>query len=298
MSTSTPRGRNAETVDDILAEMDRMVGLEHVKTQLRQFIALARVMVLRRDRDLPTPRISLHMVFSGPPGTGKTVMARKVGRLLRAVRLLTRGHCVEVDRSDLVAQYVGQTAAKTRDVVDKALDGVLFIDEAYMLTKQSKQNAGGDPFGQEAVDTLVAQMENYRERLVVIIAGYTDDIMDFVKSNAGLRSRFSRYIEFESYSGDQLVEIFQAIATENRVVLTDDAKRVARQTINQIAQQNRTQKDFGNARVVRTFFETVLVAQAERLSQDPDIEGLSDDDMQRIEREDIEVARDIRDRNG
>ncbi|MBL8438422.1 MAG: AAA family ATPase [Zoogloeaceae bacterium] len=298
MSTASPRGRNSESVEDILAEMDGMVGLDHVKTQLRQFIALARVMVLRRDRDLPTPRISLHMVFSGPPGTGKTVMARKVGRLLRAVRLLTRGHCVEVDRSDLVAQYVGQTAARTREVVDKALDGVLFIDEAYMLTKQSKQQGGMDPFGQEAVDTLVAQMENYRERLVVIIAGYTDDIRDFVASNAGLKSRFSRYIDFESYSGDQLVEIFMTICEENRVVLSDEAKRTARQTINQIAQQNRTAKDFGNARVVRTFFETVLVAQAERLSREPDVEGLSDDAMQRIEREDIAVARDIRDQNG
>lgn len=297
MSTSA-RGRNSETVEEILAEVDGMVGLDHVKAQLRQFIALARVMVLRRDRDLPTPRISLHMVFSGPPGTGKTVMARKVGRLLRAVRLLSKGHCVEVDRSDLVAQYVGQTAAKTRAEVDRALDGVLFIDEAYMLTKQSKQNSGGDPFGQEAVDTLVAQMENYREQLVVIIAGYTDDIRDFVSSNAGLKSRFSRYIDFESYSGDQLIEIFLAIAEENRVVLDEDARRAARQTINQIAQQNRTAKDFGNARVVRTFFETVLVAQAERLSESPNIETLSDDDMQRITRQDIEVARDIREQNG
>ncbi len=271
-----------ESVDDILAEIDRMIGLETVKDEIRRVIALARVMVIRRERDLPAARTNLHMVFSGPPGTGKTVMARKVGRLLRAIRLLKKGHCIEVDRSNLVASYVGQTATKTREVVESALDGVLFIDEAYTLTNQQGSN---DPFGQEAVDTLLRLMENYRERLVVIVAGYTNEMEGFVDSNPGLKSRFSRFIEFSSYNRDELMKIFMAIMAENKFTIGEQGARVLARHIADLVRD--ADDTFGNAREVRSLFERIVTSQAERLSVDPDIDNLSDEVLQAIEEEDV-----------
>jgi len=278
----------SETVEDILAEMDeKMIGLDNVKEKLKSFIAIARIRTLRFERDLPADRINLHMVFHGPPGTGKTVMARKVGRLLKAVRALGRGDCVEVDRADLVASYVGQTSAKTTEVVEKALGSVLFIDEAYTLTSQG---ASADPFGQEAVDTLLRLMENYRDQLVVIIAGYTDAINDFIKSNDGLASRFSHYVEFPSYAGDELKEIFLNMAKENQVNIDDGALRVIERRIAEMARNGRQDAKFGNARAIRDFFETVLTAQSERLSLYPDLDSISDEELQHITEDDARLA--------
>lgn len=277
--------RRGETVEDILGEIDRMIGLENVKAELRRFVAFARLMVLRRERDLPAARTNLHMAFSGPPGTGKTVMARKVARVLKAIRLLRKGHCVEVDRSNLVASYVGQTATKTREVVESALDGVLFIDEAYTLTKQGSS----DTFGQEAVDTLLRLMENYRDRLVVIIAGYGDEIDDFIESNVGLKSRFSRFIDFEGYDKDQLLDIFTAMVEDNHFTMDDAARRRAARHIADISRDS-DPKTFGNAREVRGFFEKVITAQAERLSHDPNLEHISNEDLQRFTDEDVLLA--------
>src|SRR4029453_18352585 len=228
ISTSAGPGRK-ESLTQIIGEMDKMVGMLEVKTELNRFISLARLMVVRRERDLPAARVNLHMVFSGPPGTGKTVVARKVGRMLKTINLLRKGECVEVDRSHLVAQYVGQTATKTRDVIEGALDSVLFIDEAYTLTEQG---ADKDPFGQEAVDTLLGLMENHRDRLVVIVAGYTDRMRRFVDSNPGLESRFGgRIIEFKAYNRDELKEIFLGMVAENQVTMTAVAEKAASDAI-------------------------------------------------------------------
>lgn len=277
-----------ETVEDILAEMDEnMIGLEGVKEKLKSFISIARIRMLRFERDLPADRINLHMVFHGPPGTGKTVMARKVGRLLKAIRALGRGDCIEVDRADLVGSYVGHTAKLTTEVVEKALDSVLFIDEAYTLTSQG---ASADPFGQEAVDTLLRLMENHRDRLVVIIAGYTDAINDFIRSNDGLASRFSHFIEFPSYTADELRQIFLNMAKDNKVDISEDALRVIDRRIIEMARNGRHDVKFGNARAIRDFFETVLTAQSERLSLHPDLEKISDEELQHITEDDARLA--------
>jgi stage V sporulation protein K len=280
-----PRGDRRETVEDILAEMDSMVGLDNVKKEIHRFIALARLMLVRRERDLPANRLNLHMVFSGWPGTGKTVMARKVARMLKIIRLLRKGHCVEVDRSHLVASYVGQTATKTRDVVESALDGVLFIDEAYTLTDQGK----ADPFGQEAVDTLLRLMENHRERLVVIVAGYTDKMREFSESNPGLKSRFSRFIDFPKFERDELEKIFLTLVADNQMSLSDQARRVASRHIADMV-RDADEKTFGNARDIRSFFEQIVTTQADRLSQYSDLENLTNDELQLLTEEDVRLA--------
>lgn len=285
MALNPPRANRRETVEDILAEMDAMVGLENVKKEIHRFIALAHVMVVRRERDLKTNRLNLHMVFSGSPGTGKTVMARKVARMLNVIRLLRRGHCVEVDRSHLVASYVGQTATKTRDVVESALDGVLFIDEAYTLTDQGRS----DPFGQEAVDTLLRLMENHRERLVVIVAGYTDKMREFCESNPGLKSRFSRFIDFPKFDRSELETIFLTLVVENEMSLTDQARRVASRHIADLV-RDADDITFGNAREIRSFFEQVVTSQADRLSQHPELESLSNEELQLLTEEDVRLA--------
>lgn len=276
-----------ETMEDIIAEMNAMVGLTEVKTQLNAFMSLSKLMVLRRDRDLPSIKTNLHMVFSGPPGTGKTVVARKVGRMLKSIRLLKVGDCVEVDRSNLVAPYVGQTATKTRDVIEKALDSVLFIDEAYTLSDQGPDR---DPFGQEAIDTLLRLMENYRERLVVIVAGYGDKMHSFIRSNPGLESRFSRTIMFDAYNADELTVIFENLITDNKMVLDEAGRRTAQRAVKDLWNMFKADPTFGNARVIRGMFERVVTAQAERLALAGNIEGLSDEDLQTLTEDDVRAG--------
>ena len=276
-----------EALAEIIGEMEKMVGMIEVKTELNRFISLARLMVLRRERDLPAQRVNLHMVFSGPPGTGKTVVARKVGRMLKAIRLLKTGDCIEVDRSHLVAPYVGQTATKTREVIERALDNVLFIDEAYTLTNQGQDK---DPFGQEAVDTLLRLMENYRDRLVVIAAGYSGEMRKFVDSNPGLRSRFARFVEFKPYNRDELMEIFKGIARESQLELDPRAEKAASDSIREIASHGAMDETFGNARVIRSFFEKIVTTQAERLAGEDDLEAISDEVLQQITEDDVKFA--------
>ena len=285
---SSAASRKADKLQTVMSEIDQLVGLHDVKEQLEKLIALARVVAIRRDRDMPTGAVNLHMVFSGPPGTGKTVVARKVGRMLHAIGLLKRGQCVEVDRAKLVAPYLGHTARNVTEMVEKALDGVLFIDEAYTLTNSANQMQGPDQFGQEAVDTLLKLMEDHRERLVVIVAGYTDEMNDFVGSNPGLKSRFSRFIEFDSYLPDELMEIFKGIVTEWKYLLTPEAEREAQR---HIASMRRTaDKKFGNARAVRSFFEAILPAQAMRIAFVENLEEAPDTLLQTIELEDVRMV--------
>jgi SpoVK/Ycf46/Vps4 family AAA+-type ATPase len=249
---------NMEELDG-LAELNRLIGLGAVKQQVRSQINLVRNARQREAAGLPAPPMSRHLVFSGPPGTGKTTVARLYGRLLAALGALATGEVIEVGRSDLVGQYLGATALKTRAVVESALGGVLFIDEAYTLSRTFGANSD---LGVEAIDELVRLMENHRDDLVVIVAGYTDEITEFLDINPGLRSRFSRTIEFPAYDADELVQIIQLHAQTHHYRWSDDA-------LTEITQRFQTEQDtgtLGNARDARTLFERAVEHQAARLA--------------------------------
>jgi SpoVK/Ycf46/Vps4 family AAA+-type ATPase len=200
-------------------------------------------------------------VFTGNPGTGKTTVARLLGRIYKGLGVLASGDVIEVDRSGLVAGYVGQTAIKTKEVIGKSLDGVLFIDEAYALAKPESQN----DFGQEAIETILKAMEDNRDRLVVVVAGYTEPMKRFIESNPGLRSRFNKYIEFPDYGPDELMEIFEKLATQNHYTLTSEAKEQMRKTLHR--EHNESGGKSANARLVRNVFELAVQHQANRVSE-------------------------------
>lgn len=288
-AANSTKDRNAE-LNSVVGELNNLIGLDSVKHELNRLIAFASVIAMRRERDIPVGAINLHMVFSGPPGTGKTVVARKVGRILKALKLLKEGHCVEVDRSQLVGGYQGQAAILTKEMVARALGGVLFIDEAYTLSG-SDPLRGGDSYGREVIDTLLKAMEDNRDKLVVIVAGYKDEMRRFVESNPGLKSRFSRFIEFKSYESDELFQIFSIMVVEGHYRITPDAERLAQKQIT-VMRQNADER-FGNARAVRGFFEQILPIQAERIAQLPDFDDLSDDVLLTIEAEDVQRAIDM-----
>ena len=236
----------------------------------------------RKEEGLPTPDMSLHMVFSGNPGTGKTMIARLMSRIYKSLGILSKGHLVETDRSGLVAGYVGQTAIKTKEVIDKAKGGVLFIDEAYALTNRG----GGQDFGQEAVDTLLKAMEDMRDDLIVIVAGYTELMEQFVNSNPGLKSRFNRFMEFPDYTVDEMLGIFNMRCEKSGYTLADDeAKEALRQRIDKDSSED--VDGFGNARGVRNLFERALASQADRLAA---FSTVTKEDLMTLTKEDIEKA--------
>lgn len=247
-----------ETLEALQAELQSYIGLEPIKKEVRDLINLVTVYQLRRQHDLPVADLSLHMVFTGNPGTGKTMIARLMARIYKTLGILSGGQLVEVDRSGLVAGYVGQTAAKTMAVLEQARGGVLFIDEAYTLSRGQEND-----FGQEAIDTLLKYMEDHRDELVVIVAGYVELMEDFIHSNPGLESRFNRYLYFPDYSGNELLDMFLMRCEKHCYVLADDAKAELRQYLAEVQQ---LQPTFGNGRGVRNLFEKVLVQQANRLA--------------------------------
>lgn len=262
-----------ESIDDLKAELDEYIGLEAVKDEVRDLINMVTVWNLRREHGLPAPDLSLHMVFSGNPGTGKTMMARFMARVYHSLGILSKGHLVEVDRSGLVAGYVGQTAIKTASVVEKAKGGVLFIDEAYALSSGKGEN----DFGGEAIETILKAMEDNRDDLVVIVAGYTDLMEEFIGSNPGLESRFNRYLHFDDYTTDEMMGIFEMQCKKNCYVLEekkdgngeDDAKcENARVALRDAIEDEKRDEDFGNARGIRNLFERILIEQANRLAEE------------------------------
>ena len=240
-------------------ELNSMIGLSTVKDEINTLCNFVIMKKMREKEGLKSPNISYHCVFSGNPGTGKTTVARLLAGIYKDLGVLKKGHLVETDRSGLVAEYVGQTAVKTNKIIDRALDGVLFIDEAYTLA-----NGGTNDYGPEAIATLLKRMEDDRDRLVVILAGYNKEIESFINSNPGLRSRFNRYIHFEDYSAEELFEIFCLQIRKSEYVLADDAAQFLKEQMEDIVTGK--PKDFGNARYVRNLFEKSIEAQANRLA--------------------------------
>ena len=267
-----------EKIEDLLAELDSYIGLKVVKDEVHDLINMVQVYKLREQHDLPTTDMSLHMVFTGNPGTGKTMMARMMARIYRSLGILSKGQLVEVDRSGLVAGYVGQTALKTQKVIEKAMGGVLFIDEAYALNGRSEND-----FGQEAIDTILKAMEDHRDDLVVIVAGYTDLMDKFIHSNPGLESRFNRFLLFEDYTVDEMMGIFKMRCGKG-YVLAPDAEPLVR---DYIAEES-ADGSFGNGRGVRNIFEHILVAQNNRLAK---MDSVTRDDLMTLTVDDVLHAR-------
>ena len=255
---SADPGVSEEDLAAILKELDAMVGLEPVKSEVHRAANFARMQVLRRQQGLPTVQASLHSVFFGNPGTGKTTVARLMGRIYKSLGLLRRGHVIECDRGRLVAEYVGQTAGRTHAAIDSALDGILFIDEAYALA-----NRGAEDFGSEAIETLLKRMEDDRDRLIVIVAGYTGPMEQFIASNPGLESRFTNYLKFPDYQPAELLEIFHRMASQSGLVCSPEAEQQAREVCEKLYAGRNTQ--FGNAREMRNFFEAAVRNQSSRL---------------------------------
>ncbi len=248
----------AARLEELLEELNGLVGLNEVKTEIRSLVNLIKVRKMREKYCLPEIEMSYHMVFTGNPGTGKTTLARLVGKIYKELGILTHGEMTETDRSGLVAGYVGQTALKVKEVVEKAVGGVLFIDEAYALASN-----GSNDFGGEAIDTLVKLMEDHRDNLVVIVAGYTEEMKRFLKSNTGLVSRFNRFIHFPDYSTQELVDILSGMAGKAGLKLEEGLKENIYYYLESMEQKER--EEFGNARGIRNFFETMVVNQANRL---------------------------------
>ena len=272
-SSSKPRSSAAK-------ELNALIGLSSVKSEINSLTNYIKVQKMREEKGMKVSPVSLHCVFTGNPGTGKTTVARIVSEIYKELGLLQKGHLVETDRSGLVAEYVGQTAVKTNKIIDSALDGILFIDEAYSLV-----DGGNSDYGKEAIATLLKRMEDDRDRLVVILAGYTDDMKRFIDSNPGLQSRFNRYVEFPDYSAEELFQIFESSTKKYEYSLTEEAATVLKSILSNAVEHK--DKNFGNGRFVRNLFEKVIENQANRISSVSDITAES---LATIEAEDIQEA--------
>lgn len=266
-SPETPSEAPAKTEDELakileqaLAELNDLVGLENIKEEVKTMTNFLKVQKIRQERGLAKTSVSLHTVFCGPPGTGKTTVARIMSRIYQGLGFLKKGHLIETDRAGMVAGYIGKTAEKVDNIVNSALDGVLFIDEAYALVPKDAER----DFGQEAIDVLLKRMEDYRDRLVVIVAGYTDEMTRLIESNPGLKSRFNRYFYFDNYKPDELLAIFESMAKKSHFKLTD----LTREKLLKLFEELYVRRDrtFGNARVARNLFEKSIEQQANRLA--------------------------------
>lgn len=268
-----------EPIEELRKELEGYIGLSVIKKEVQSLINLVTVQKLRRQNDLPVEDLSLHMVFSGNPGTGKTMIARLMSRIYRSLGILSKGQLVEVDRGGLVAGYVGQTAIKTGEVIQKALGGVLFVDEAYALTDH-----GENDYGQEAVDTLLKAMEDHRDDLIVIVAGYTELMETFVHSNPGLESRFNRFMHFPDYTVEEMLAIFDMRCEKSGYSLENEARDLLKGLL---AIFSLDTKGFGNARGVRNLFERAVSAQANRLAA---LENITREQLMQLTSGDVRVA--------
>lgn len=271
---------NDRTLEELLQELDSLVGLETVKKDLHSLLNFIKVAKIRKEKGLKVPTISYHLVFTGNPGTGKTTIARLVAQLYYKMGILAKGQLVETDRSTLVAGYLGQTAIKTQKVIQEALGGVLFIDEAYSLAGE-----GEDSYGKEAIETLLKGMEDHRDDLVVIVAGYDELMHKFIDSNPGLRSRFNKFFHFPDYVGADLLKIFERFCTNNGYCISDEVSATLLEQF-QAMYENR-QEHFGNARTIRNIFETAICCQADRIAILPEI---SEKDLIVLTEHDIQQA--------
>lgn len=268
---------------DPYEELNSLVGLQSVKEEVNSIINFVKIQKARKDKGLKETSVTYHLVFTGNPGTGKTTIARILARIYKDLGVLKKGHLVETDRAGLIGEYVGQTAPKTNAIVDSALNGVLFIDEAYTLAPSSQQDYGG-----EAIATLLKRMEDDRDSLIVIVAGYTDEMKTFIESNPGLQSRFTRYIEFPDYSDSELCDIYMLRVKKNGYKLSQQATYYLQAHFKKVV-ENKT-RNFGNARYARKLFENTITAQANRLATMGDASRLSEEQLVTIEMDDISKA--------
>ncbi|WP_242829336.1 AAA family ATPase [Butyrivibrio sp. WCD3002] len=277
MANSAPAEQKpAEPETDPMDDLNALIGLASIKHDVKELTDFAKVQKLRKDEGMKSVPVSLHLVFTGNPGTGKTTVARIISRIYKQIGVLSKGQLVEVDRSGLVAGYVGQTALKTQEKINEALGGVLFIDEAYSLSQEN------DAFGQEAIDTILKAMEDHRDDLVVIVAGYTAPMEKFINSNPGLKSRFNKYIEFPDYSVDELEAIFNMNCKKYEYEVEEDTQKHIREMIT--ARKLERTENFANAREVRNLFEEIVTNQARRIAE---IESPTADDIRLIKSEDL-----------
>jgi Holliday junction resolvasome RuvABC ATP-dependent DNA helicase subunit len=284
-AVSVMEAEEEETLDTVMEKINALVGMGKIKDQIATLVNLIKVQKEREERKLPATPLSLHSVFYGPPGTGKTTIARLLGKVYKCLGLLKRGQLVETDRAGLVAGYVGQTAINVDNVVQKALDGVLFIDEAYALIPD---DIGGRDFGQEAVNTILKRMEDYRDRLVVIVAGYTDEMNRFILSNPGLQSRFSRYLYFDHYKPEELLQIFDTFCKNAEFIVGKEARDRAASLFSALYEKR--DRTFGTGRMVRNTFERIVERQANRIAG---LSPLTDEILCTITAQDIPEEKDL-----
>ena len=269
---------DTRTLSDLLNELNDLVGLAKVKNKVRDLIIFQKVQQLRKEQKLHSTRSTLHLAYMGNPGTGKTTVARIVGRIYKQIGLLSKGHFIEVSRTDLIAGYQGQTALKVKKVIERAKGGVLFIDEAYSIT----ENDHADSYGRECLTELTKALEDYRDDLVVIVAGYTEPMNKFFSSNPGLKSRFNTFIEFDDYTADELEQILISMCKKNDYVLTDLAREKIRLYFEQ--QISEKKENFANARLARNVYDDLVMSQAKRVIKlsNPgyeELETITDEDV-------------------